>query len=128
MERFEAIETVMPPKPQLTLDQCDEYLAYVEGNHLLCLPGVYQSKRSALFTCIDVLCLESSSQDQNLQQAIVFVISHRSSRKPLLSLIIEEDHEEELVHNLTLDWIPDKWRKLVTGKATKAAIIYQVHR
>lgn len=128
MERFEAIKDVMPPEPQFILDQCDEYLAYVEDNYLLCLPGVYQSKRSAFFKCIGVLSLESSSQDRSLLQAIEFIISHRSSRKPWIPLPMKENHEGELVPIFTLDWIPDKWRKLVTGKSTKGAKVDQVHR
>lgn len=46
LERFVAIADVMPPDPDQVIEECQEHLAYVENNYLLCLPLKYKSKRA----------------------------------------------------------------------------------
>src|SRR5262249_39653041 len=57
--------------------------------------------------------------DTSIIDAIRFVLKHRHSRKTTLSI---EDEK------LDLSWFPDKWRKLVTGKASGSASVKAVDR
>ena len=118
LERFRAIEAVMPEQPQEMIDQCHHHLAYIQNNYLLCLLPLYKNKRSLLFNCLVNLELEASSQDSSLLDAIDFILLHRNSRKEWI----------EYKEQLSLEWIPDRWRKLVTGKASSAAQVTHVHR
>ena len=65
------------------------------------------------------LQLKVSSQDTSLLDAIGFIKKHRNSRKEWLDCANS---------NLNLNWITDRWRKLVTGKTTANTEVNQVHR
>ncbi len=119
IERFQAIEEVMPDQPEKIYHQCRQHLAYAENNYLLCLPQLYPSKRSLLFDCITFLPLQSSSQDQRLVEAVSFILHHRRNRREWIT--IEEDA-------LDLSWLPEKWHKLVTDKRSKEEPTEQIHR
>ncbi|MYM84319.1 hypothetical protein GTP44_20490 [Duganella sp. FT50W] len=69
----------------------------------------YQVQRPLLLNCLSLLSLESTSADQSLIDAIRFVLAHRQSHREALSIAGT---------NINLKWIPEKWRKLVTGQRT----------
>ena len=119
LKRFRAIESVMPDQPQEMVNQCHQHLAYIQNNYLLCLPPLYKNQRSSLFNCLVNLDLKSSSQDTTLLAAIDFIKKHRKSRKEWLDCSKS---------NLTLEWMTDRWRKLVSGKRSSKATIEKVHR
>lgn len=116
--RFQAIEAVMPAQPVLMLEECQNHLAYLQNNHLLCLLPLYKSKRSLLFKSIAELDLQASSQDSSLLAAVSFILQKQRSRKERISL--EDD--------LQLTWIGEKWRKLISGKTTPIEARASVHR
>ncbi len=123
-ERFEAIVAVMPADPDQVSEQCYQHMAYAEDNYRLCMLPIYKGKRTVLFDCISALELRPSSQDETMIKAIEFILSHRNSRKEWIPIL--DKQSGELL--LDLDWIPDKWRKLVTGKTSKGNTITEVHR
>ncbi len=116
-ERFAAIESAMPADPQGLIDECREHLAFSQNNYLWCLPTAYTYKRALLFACLEPMTLHSSSQDRRFEQALAFVRQQRQSRKEYLP-----------ADGLDVSWIPEKWRKLVTGKTTARQSVAEVHR
>ena len=106
--RFQAIEAVMPTEPELMLEKCQNHLAYLENNYLLCLLPLYKSKRSLLFKVIAQLDLQPSSQDSSLLDVVHFILKKQRSRKQWI--VLDAD--------LQLGWIGEKWRKLIWGKST----------
>ncbi|MCX7257985.1 MAG: DUF4158 domain-containing protein, partial [Polaromonas sp.] len=86
------------------LAQCDEHMAYAADNYFPFMMASYQAQRPLLLNCLGLLELASTHSDQTLVQAIAFVLQHRSSHKEHLSV-------DEAA--LGLQWLPDKWRRLV---------------
>ena len=119
LKRFKAISSVMPKEPDEMIQQCYQHLAYIQNNHLLCLLPLYKNQRSSLFNCLTVLQLKSSSQDTTLLEAIEYIKQNQKSRKEWISYT--KDHS-------SLEWIPDKWRKLITGTSSSKVPIEKVHR
>lgn len=89
---------------------CDEHMAYAGNNYFPFMLAGYTAKRSLLFKCLEAITLSSSSQDESLLRAISLVQSYRSSHREHLST------EESGLADLSLDWMPEKWRSLVFGK------------
>ena len=116
-ERFSAIEKVMPNEPQTIIDDCTKHLAFAQNNYLLCLPPLYQHKRWLLFTCLDRFSMQTSSQDKRFEESLQFMMDHRHTRREYLD-----------TSSLDMSWIPDKWRKLVTGKTIRETEVERVHR
>ena len=121
LERWKAVDAAMPEHPDQVHQQCQQHLAYAENNYYLCLLPLYRKKRSLLFDCVASLQLRSSSHDRTLIEAIGFILWHRNGRKEWISR-----QKHDLPDDLR--WIPDKWRKLVTGKGSKEAPVEQLHR
>ena len=123
-QRWAAVVAAMPDDPQTVLDRCHQHLAYAQNNHLLCLLPLYRAKRSLLFDCLACLSLQSSSNDHSLMDALTFMLTHRSGRKEWIDLPLFDATQSR---PLDLDWLPDKWRRLVTGKTTRD-IPVRLHR
>ncbi len=119
LNRFKAIEAAMPDQPNQMVEQCQMHLAYLQNNYLLCLLPLYKNKRSLLFNCLEQFELESSSQDSTFLDAISFIRSNRNSRKEWI------EYDEAL---FSLKQLPERWRKLVTGKTAKVTQVAMIHR
>ncbi|MFK7934144.1 MAG: Tn3 family transposase, partial [Saprospiraceae bacterium] len=119
LKKYRAIEAVMPERPQDMVQRCQQHLAYIQNNYLLCLLPLYKNQRALLFNCLTNLQLQSSSQDNALLAAIEFIKKYRNRRKEWLDCTDAD---------LNLDLITDKWRKLVTGKTNANAKVQQVHK
>jgi hypothetical protein len=71
------------------------------------------------------LKLESTSQDASFERSLAFMLenSHRQSEWLTLKgkgkIILTEDD---------LDWIPEKWWKLVTGEVKRDAVPTRINR
>ncbi len=104
-ERFDAIDSVLAGEGSAILEQCENHMTYADNNYIpFMLPG-YRSKRAALFNGLEIIELRSTNQDQAILEALAFVFRHRKSHKSWLTL--SEDT------SLDLDWIPEKWQKMV---------------
>lgn len=106
-DRGARIAAAFHDEPGNLLHECDEHIAYAGNNYLPFMLAPYQTQRPLLLNCISLLNLESTSADQSLIDAIRFVLAHRQSHRDCLSIAGT---------NVNLKWIPDKWRKLVTGQ------------
>lgn len=114
-----AMSSILPSNVDEILLQCDEYAAYANNNYYAFMPRFYKSKRKLLFAFLDNVVIASSSHDRAVEQAIKFLLEHKSSKKELLEI-------EEL--RLDLTWIPDNWRRLVIWKKLPASKLLYIDR
>lgn len=117
VQRFAAIEKTMPDEPQTIIDRCLDHLAISQNNELFFLPKLYKSKRFVLFNCLMNFRLETTSQQRNFKKCVDFIRQHQFAKREFLE-----------TKELDLSWIPDKWRKLVTGKTTRQSKVEIVNR
>ena len=125
-ERFAAVDTIIGDRGQELIEQCDAHIAYTGNNYFPFLPQFYRSHRATLFRFLEVVPLHASTQDISLIAAIEFIREHQRGRK--IWLPMPEKQDEESKAPLDLNWIPQKWWKLVTGLKTSSATPTQIHR
>lgn len=130
-DRFEAVNTVIGDRAQQLLEQCDAHIAFTGNNYFSFLPQFYRSHRAVLFRFLEVVPLDTSTQDTTLISAIQFIRAHQGSHKIWLPLPGTQETkalEETSIPPLDLSWVPSKWWTLVTGKKSRSARPTQVHR
>lgn len=122
-----ALDKVIGVNGNQILSLCEQYMAYANNNYLPFMLPLYRKKRSLLFNTIEILDLESATEDQDLIRAIQFIIKRRNHRSDTLCLLRDpkSNHSNNLIN---IKWIPEKWWKLVTGKSTKTARVTQVNK
>ena len=112
-ERLLAIEDGVTQGTDKAIEQCEEYMIYANDNYFPFMLKPYSNKHSVIFELIEQLDIQSSSQDNSIIKALEFIKAHKSSHKEWLN--IEACNQgQELAPNL--DFLSDKWIKLVTGK------------
>lgn len=109
------------------LQMCDQYMAYADDNYFPFMVILYKKQRSALFRTIEILNLESATEDKDLLSAFRFILKHKNRRTDILN-IQNEPGSDASKNEIDIRWIRDKWWKLVTGKATKNAKVTQVNK
>src|SRR3546814_17143394 len=62
-KRVENMERVLGDDPEQWIIQCDEHAAFAGNNYLPFMLKPYGDKRALLYQCLDVLELQSSSQE-----------------------------------------------------------------
>lgn len=110
-DRGARIAAAFHDEPGNLLIECDEDIAYTGNNYLPFMLAPYQTQRPLLLNCLSLLNLESTSADRSLIDAICFVLANRQSHRESLSIAET---------NVSLKWIREKWRKLVTGQRSGA--------
>ena len=108
-ERLSRIETSLDGNFQGLITECDEHMAYTGNNYYPFLLSSYAGKRSLLFKCLDILSLQSSSQDDSLLKAVALIKQNRPSHRDYIE-IMQNDTSD-----LSLDWLSDKWHRLIRG-------------
>ncbi|TAL55812.1 Tn3 family transposase [Pandoraea sp.] len=93
--------------PAEALEQCNEHIAYAGQFDLPFMLVPYRTQRSLLFQCLDVLPLQSSSQDRAVLVALAWLQGFRNAHREYL-LLTDND-----LANLPLDWLPEKWERAV---------------
>jgi len=122
--RVVGITAALKEEPEQILAECDAHMAYAGNNYYPFLLPLYKTQRPLLFNCLELVNVKSTTNDQSLIQAIHLILEHRSSHKEMLPLV-EDDTTRKPIN---LHWIPEKWRKLVTGKTTQNSPVHKVHR
>jgi len=92
-------------------EQYNEVAAYHNNNFLPLLWNVYRHNRSAILNLIELLGIQSGSQDHSLTEALDFVLAHRDSRKKYLPYDIE------------LDFMTPRWLNYVEAKEAGVVVL-----
>jgi hypothetical protein len=93
--------------PAEALAQCNEHIAYAGQFDLPFMLVPYRTQRSLLFQCLDVLPLQSSSQDRAVLVALAWLQGFRNAHREY-QLLTDND-----LANVPLDWLPEKWERAV---------------
>jgi TnpA family transposase len=118
-DRLAQVERVVgDPEPWIA--QCDEHIAFAGNNYFPFLLQPYRSKRALLFQCLEVLSLKSSSQDDTLLHALRWLRPYRNSHREHIPVPGPDE--------LSLHWLPEKWRRLVLGKGKSTELPQVMHR
>lgn len=110
-KRMKAVEAALTQDIDTLLAECDEHLAYAGKNYLPFLLKPYRPVRALLFNCLDLLSLKSTSTDRLTERLLQALKILRPLRQDVVSLDMLDLNEKDV------RWLPDKWRKLVQGKA-----------
>ncbi len=130
-QRFRGIAAVIGSQCTELIQQCESLLLYREYNYFPFLQTFYKGQRATLFKLLEVLPLQSSTQDNQLQDAVAFIQTHRQSRHEQVAVVNVESSEPPPAKPeplLELDWIPPKWWHLVTGQPQRSPAPTQVYR
>lgn len=109
--RITAIERALTHDIELLKIECDAHLDYAGKNWLPFLSKPYQTVRSILFNCLDILTFRSTSQDKSTEKLINILKTIRQKRQSLL-----ECAELNIRPEKDLRWLSEKWRKAVLIK------------
>lgn len=121
-KRMQAVEAALTQDIDLLLAECDEHLAYAGKNYLPFLLKPYRPVRALLFNCLDLLSLKSTSTDRLTERLLQALKILRPLRQDVVSLDMLDLSEKDM------RWLPDKWRKLVQGKAGEEVLKGHVRR
>ncbi|MCI0559397.1 MAG: hypothetical protein MN733_12955, partial [Nitrososphaera sp.] len=121
-QRFEAMEAIIGEDVDDIIERCDAHQAYAGNNYFPFLPKFYKNYRSTLFNpstssghrFIESIQLISTSQDRSVEQAITFLLAHKTSKSDWISV----QSPSEGIPPVDLSFVPEKWWKLVTGCST----------
>ena len=120
-----AIHVALKSDPALLMEECEEYMAFASNNFWPFLLSSYPQSRALLFSCVRALDLESTSKDDSLIRAIGFILRHQNSHKEWLSIASTDGGRRNLI---SLQWLPEQWRKLVTSQISPSDKVTQIHR
>jgi TnpA family transposase len=109
-ECIASINGSLKDNPENLMAKCDAHIAYAGDNYIPFMLGSFQAQRPLLLNCIELLNVQSSSNDSSIVDACRFVLEHRHSHKPRLSV----------PDKLSLDWLPEKWRKIITSQSSSS--------
>jgi TnpA family transposase len=117
-DRLAGISHALSDNPDKLAAECDQHMAYAGDNYIPFMLNSFRAQRPLLLNVLNLLNVKSSSNDRSIVHACRFLLHHRDSRKPTLPVSKE----------LPLHWLPEKWRKLVTGTASTTVPIKEVNR
>jgi len=123
--RIAGITAALKEEPEQILAECDAHMAYAGNNYYPFLLPLCKIQRPLLFNCLELINVKSTTNDQSLIRAIHLILEHRNSHKEMLSLVGDGSSRR---NQINIHWIPEKWRKLVTGKKVHDSSIHEVHR
>jgi hypothetical protein len=116
-ELREQLERVITPNGgvQQLLNECESLNAYAGNNYLPLLWRFYKSHRSAFFRLLSVLRFESTTAEQNLIEALKFLLDNEHRRG------------EWLPNRVDLSFANARWQKLIINDRGKQTLINRRH-
>ncbi|MBA3438385.1 MAG: Tn3 family transposase [Pyrinomonadaceae bacterium] len=121
--RVSAFDQLIGNQIESLMLACQAHAAHSNRNYLPFLWQFYQDHRQILFAVLAEIELRSTTPDDSLCRALTFILTQRKHRKEWLSLSVSNNEQA-----LSLDWIPDKWWKPVTGKESRKVAITEARR
>jgi len=126
--KIEAIDAVLGEDSTNILRMCEEHMAFAGNNYLPFMLPLYKNQRTALFRSLEMLEIESATEDKDLIKAIQFIKENKNKR--MESICIQSDPLSEIntKNIINIRWIRDKWWKLVTGKSKKTSKVTHINK
>ncbi len=118
-EKFSAIDAVLSSKSENVLENCEAHVAHIGNNYYSFLWNYYKSHRTVFFDILKHIKLFSTNQDDSLQESCIFLKNNENRRADFLEIVKIENkgkESETKIQLLKLNWIPDVWWKIITGK------------
>lgn len=117
----EALEEVLPSDIEATIAECEEHLAYAGNNFLPFMIKPYNSVRSLLLNCLDILSPLSTTSDKLTERLLSSLKTLRKCRLEIIDPNILGLNSEK-----DFTWLSEKWRRLVIIKTEEKQ--FYVHR
>ena len=93
------------------LDQYQQVAAYHDKNFLPLLWKSFKSNRAAVLNLVELLDIRSGTQEEDLVEALGFILSYRDSRK------------KTIPYETSLDFMTDRWLNYVETKEDGAKVL-----
>jgi TnpA family transposase len=119
--RLAAVEGLLMPEADAILAKCEAHAAFAGNNYLPLLRRFYGGQRAAFLRFLAHAAPVSTSQDRATEQAIAFLLAHRTDRRPKLRVTGEAAQADGSGPRQPLDlsFVGEKWWPLLTGRATR---------
>jgi len=85
----------------------------------------FKNRRGELFRILTKLTFVATSQDKSFERALAFVLANYRRHTDWLAL---DGKGNATLTPGDLEWLPEKWRKLVTGESSDKTVPTQVNR
>jgi len=128
--RLAAIEGLLLPDADAILVKCEAHAAFAGNNYLPLLARFYGAQRAAFLRFLAHAAPVSTSQDRATEQAIGFLLAHRTDRKAKLRTTVDAPGADgaTVQRPLDLSWVGEKWWPLLTGRTTREPAPAEVDR
>ena len=128
--RLTAVEGLLLPDADAILAKCEAHAAFAGNNYLPLLTRFYGGQRAAFLRFLAHAAPVSTSQDRATEQAITFLLAHRTNRRAKLRAVVEAPEADGTTARRPLDlsWVGEKWWPLLTGRTTREPAPAEVDR
>jgi len=118
--RLSKMEGLLLPDADAILAKCEAHAAFAGNNYLPLLARFYGGQRAAFLRFLVHAAPVSTSQDRAVEQAIAFLLAHRTDRRAKLRTSVEAVQADGITVRQALDlsWVGEKWWPLLTGGRT----------
>jgi len=106
-----AVEGLLLPDADATPAKCEAHAAFAGNNYLPLLTRQYGGQRAAFLRFLAHAAPVSTSQDRGVEQAIAFLLAHRTGRRARLHPAVEVVQADGTTVRQALDlsWVGEKW-------------------
>jgi len=128
--RLAAIEELLLPDADAILTKCEAHAAFAGNNYLPLLTRYYGAQRASFLRFLAYAAPVSTSQDCATEQAIGFLLAHRTDRRAKLQTFVEAPGADgaTVQRPLDLSWVGEKWWPLLTGRTAREPAPAEVDR
>ena len=128
--RLKAVEGLLLPDADAILAKCEAHAAFAGNNYLPLLARFYGGQRAAFLRFLAHAAPVSTSQDRATEEAIAFLLTHRTDRRPRLRTAVDvvQPGGAAVRRPLDLSWVGEKWWPLLTGRTAREPAPAEVDR
>ena len=128
--RLAVIEGLLMPDADAILAKCEAHAAFAGNNYLPLLTRQYGGQRAAFLRFLAHAAPVSTSQDRGVEQAIAFLLAHRTDRRARLRPVVETVQADGTTARQALDlsWVGERWWPLLTGRTAREPAPAEVDR
>ncbi len=128
--RLAVIEGLLLPDADAILAKCETHAAFAGNNYLPLLARFYGVQRASFLRFLAHAAPASTSQDRATEQAIGFLMAHRTDRRARLQTAVEAKRADGATVQgpLDLSWVGEKWWPLLTGRTAREPAPAEVDR